>query len=291
MLGVAGNAEARADIDGLVVERQRRFQRLQDLAGHALRRVEVGRRQQHREFVAAQARHLRRRLQAVNEQQLQAASDLAQQRVAEAVTHHVVHMLEAVEVHHQHEHGLLAAARIKQCVIEQQQELRAVGQVGQRVPVRQAADFLFALGDRFAHRVERAGQRADFVGAAGVDVALVVALLEAAGGGGQLADRLGDALGGDHDGNHGYGDAAQREQDQPVLEAAVFGGGFVDRTGQDHAGELAVVLADAQQARAVAVFFHVQVERCAARRQFSRQRLQLRGHGLRRRRQEGGSGW
>lgn len=66
---------------------------------------------------------------------------------------------------------------------------RAVGQAGQRVVQRVMRQLLFAQGDTALHRVDRLGQKAQFILALEFDRHLIIAASDSLGGLGQQADR------------------------------------------------------------------------------------------------------
>lgn len=103
-----------------------------------------------------------------------------QQTVTHAVAQHVVDVLEAIEVEHQHGTGRRAARPCQQGRAQIQAELRPVRQVGQRVFVGQAPDFAGACLQGHAHRFERLREFTDLVVAGQGHGGVVVALLQSA---------------------------------------------------------------------------------------------------------------
>ncbi len=160
-----GDADRRRGEDLLGAEPERRLQLADDALGDQRRLVGLDDAfQQHREFVAAQARDDVARLQAGAD----AAADLEQQVVADQVTDRIVDHLEAVQVDEQH--GELFA-RVRDValhrLLQPLQQQGAVGQAGQRVVqgfVFQPALDALALGDLFAQVAVGQRQRAGTFG-------------------------------------------------------------------------------------------------------------------------------
>ena len=67
----------------------------------------------------------------------------AKQRVADRVAERVVDVLEAVEVDQEQRAALVAARGVAQRFVERLAHQRAIGQAGERIEAREAADFLF----------------------------------------------------------------------------------------------------------------------------------------------------
>ncbi len=130
---IAGDADRHRHAQLVALHHARLGQALQQLAGHQLGAGGVGAGQQHGELVAAEAGHGVDLAQAA----LQAARDLAEQRVAHAVAEGVVDVLELVQIHeHQRERPMVAARHARQ-LADAVGEQAAVGQVGEGVDVRQ----------------------------------------------------------------------------------------------------------------------------------------------------------
>ena len=151
-----GQADAGAQVHGLLLQAHGQRQR----GGHALRHYQrlctVAARQQQGEFVARQSRH---HVAGAQSLRFKPRPDGLEQQVAKGKAHHIVDVLEAVEVEHGHDAGLAAGDGL----LQRGAELRAVGQAGEPVPVGQLADLLFMPGDVHAHAVEGARQFADLV--------------------------------------------------------------------------------------------------------------------------------
>ena len=130
------------------------------MLGHGLGARGVCAGQQDGELVAAQAGQDVVGLQSFA---AQALGHGAQQPVAEAVAQHVVDMLEAVHVQQHDGAGRAVFLGAQDGLAQVVAELLAVGQVGQRILVGQAADLAFAGLDGLAHGLEGLGQIADFV--------------------------------------------------------------------------------------------------------------------------------
>ena len=94
-----------------------------------LRRVTRRLRRQHRELVAAQARHQTLR----SDRLRQPRAEVAQQLVAEVVAERVVDLLEAIEVEQHHRELLVACLRRRDPPVQVRAEPLAVGQAGQLV--------------------------------------------------------------------------------------------------------------------------------------------------------------
>ena len=75
-------------------------------------------------------------------------------------------MLEAVEVEHHHGHRALVGLGLGHGGHHRVAELRAVGQAGEAVPVRELEDLFLLRGHVDAHAFEGLRQLADLVGAA-----------------------------------------------------------------------------------------------------------------------------
>ena len=117
-------------------ELERRGERVEDLLRHdrgVVRPREVG--DHDGELVAAQARHGVVPAHAV----LEPAADLRQQLVADLVAERVVHQLEAVQVHEQHPRAAVAAARLRDRLLEPLLQQVAVRQPGDGVEAAPAA--------------------------------------------------------------------------------------------------------------------------------------------------------
>ena len=230
MIGGAGHADARAQVHGVVVEGEGRLERAQDALGERDRLVGAGVGQQHGEFVAAQAGEFCAGV-ALN-LGAQAPGHGLQQAVAKAVAQHVVDVLEAVHVQHQHGAGVARRQRRLQV----QAKLHAVGQGGEGVFVGQAADLAFAGLDGLAHGLERLRQLADLAAVAGVHGVAIVALFEAPRRVGQAAQGRGDALGRVEPPDGKDDDAQAGEDEQGELQALVGRQGLIDRAHQ-HGGD------------------------------------------------------
>ena len=102
------------------------------------RRLRPGRRDDG-EFVAAEARQ-----EGALAGLLQAARDLAQQRIADGVAEHVVDRLEAVEIDAEHGEALARRRRDLDRGGDAFVERRPVRQIGERIVVRQVLDALLA---------------------------------------------------------------------------------------------------------------------------------------------------
>ena len=163
--GPASDADTGAQVHGLVLQGQGLLKRGQDLLGHRQRPRSFSAPQQHGKFIAPQARH---HIVGRRHQVSHPLRHGLQQTVAKGVTHHVVHMLEAVQIQRQHAHRRsLACARL-QGPHQGFAKALAVGQACQPVPIGQPHDFLLLCADVHAHAVERTRQLANFVLPAGV---------------------------------------------------------------------------------------------------------------------------
>ena len=134
---VQGHAYTARHIGDFLADRERAFQRLQDLLAHMFdpcRRL--GRTQDDGEFIAAQARHRVRLAHAA----LDAVRALGQQQVASIVAEQVVDLLEAVQVDEQQRHLQAAARGLAYFLIEPVAEQATVGQTGQRVEIGMVPD-------------------------------------------------------------------------------------------------------------------------------------------------------
>ncbi len=140
-------ADADRDVDFVALDVHRLGQHLDDLAADV---VDVAARhqgrQQHGEFVAAQARQGVAFAQAL----AQPRADGEQQFVADGVAERVVDDLEVIEVEAQHRQRFLGALGLRQHEAEVVAEQRAVGQAGEQVVVGLVVHGflgLLALGD------------------------------------------------------------------------------------------------------------------------------------------------
>ena len=106
-----GHADAGAHVHRVIVERERCLQGLQHALRQGARGVGVGLRRADDEFVAA---HVRHGVPSPKHAFGQAQRDLAQQPVAKSVAEHVVDVLEAVQVEHDHGARAVVAARLRQ---------------------------------------------------------------------------------------------------------------------------------------------------------------------------------
>ena len=237
------DADAGAQVDGLVVDLQRLFEGALD----AMRRLggcrRIGVRQQQRELVAAQTS---RRVGVARAELLQPLGDVAQHAVAEVMTQHVVDQLEAVEVEHQDGTRLV---RGTQPLLQVLAELLAVGQARQRIPERQAMHLLLAVLDALAHGLERLREVADLVVGGARHCRAVVAVAEAPRRRRQGPDRLADPLGGQHAAQREDGHAEHGQSEQRQLQPAVGRDGFVERPHQGHAEFLATLVEQADVQR------------------------------------------
>nr|GEU28309.1 hypothetical protein [Tanacetum cinerariifolium] len=126
----------------LLPQRKRRLQAVDDLLGdllHPLRFVELGK--DHREFIAAQARHRIGRPHA----RADAARRLHQQDVALVVAQGVVDFLEVVEVDEQDGQPRVLAPALDQVLLQAVEQHAAVGQLGQRIEIGLLPDQRLAL--------------------------------------------------------------------------------------------------------------------------------------------------
>ena len=129
--------------------------------------------QNQRELVAAQpAQHI-----PFAQLHRHAPAELHQQRVAGVVTEALVHLTEGGEVDQQHRAGAARLHRGEQRALELADEVVAVGQLGERIEVRQLLDAPLrlaalhelapqgglALADALEQRVDVGGERADLV--------------------------------------------------------------------------------------------------------------------------------
>jgi hypothetical protein len=265
MVGAGGHADAGTQVDGLVVQHQRGLEGRRHAFGHAQPVARVGGRQQHGELVAAEAGH---EIALAHADLPQPLRHLLQHAVADLVAHHVVHVLEAVHVEHQHRDmagGAFATlvrtqdrrrAGLGQGRRGRDAELRAVGQSGQAVPVGQAGDLALLGVHAHAHVLEGLGEFADLVVAAHLHGRLVVALTQPLGSAHQGLHRGGDAprredaAGGEHD-HAQHGEHGHHELELPVGRHRL-----VDRAHQHRAHAAAIVRVEQEAARAEVLAVH-----------------------------------
>ena len=100
---------------------------VEDLSRRQLGAIDIGGRQQHREFVATQPRHRVGRAQGA----AQPHRHFLQHLIAGVMAERVVHFLEAVEIDQQHGEAALVAMRSQDRLLQSILEQRAIGQVGQ----------------------------------------------------------------------------------------------------------------------------------------------------------------
>ena len=163
VLRVEGDAEARGDRDAVRVDRHRRHHRIEQLARHQPGMLGLGQVLDHqRELVTAEPRHRVGLAQTA----AQAHAHDRQQPVAGDVAQAIVDRLEAVQVEHHDGGDALVAARPGQRALETIVEQRAIGEAGQLVVLRQAAEAL-----RLSPPAQGIADRALEQG--GVDAALV----------------------------------------------------------------------------------------------------------------------
>ena len=146
--GEDGDADARGRVQSMSFDLVGPRQRLENLACHALGRQRVGPGEHDDEFVTAETGDD----VAVAHAAAQPRRNLQQECVADVVTEGVVDVLEPIEIeeHHGHRTTVALASRRGQRLIEASLQVRAVGEIRQRVEMRQVADLLLgrlALGD------------------------------------------------------------------------------------------------------------------------------------------------
>jgi hypothetical protein len=163
VLRVECDAEAGSDRDRVRVDRHRRHHRIEQLARHQAGMLGLGQVLDHQgELVAAEPRH---RVGLAQTAAKTHAHD-RQQPVAGDVPEAIVDRFEAVQVEHHHRGDALVAAGPGQRPLEAIVEQRAVGEAGQLVVLRQAAEAL-----RLLAAVQGIADRA--LEQRGVDAALV----------------------------------------------------------------------------------------------------------------------
>ena len=138
-------------ISGRESSDERMLQIVQHLARGQLRAIDVGGRQQHREFIAAEPRHRVGGAQRV----AQARRHFLQHQITGVMPERVVDLLETVEIDQQDREALVIAMRSQDRLLQSIEEQRAVREVGERVVIREVGDALagqvaFAPHRRFA---------------------------------------------------------------------------------------------------------------------------------------------
>ncbi len=134
-----GDADARGDPQVAAEERERFLQRRDDAPRDLDHRVLAGQvLEQHREFIAAEARDRVAAPRALD----QALGARAQHAIAFAVAEAVVDGLEVVEVDEQHRHAAIAALADRERVLDAVAEQRAIREQGQRVVECEAPQLL-----------------------------------------------------------------------------------------------------------------------------------------------------
>ena len=114
------------------------LQIVQHLARRQLGAIDVGRRQQHRELVAAEPRHRVGRAQGA----AQARRHFLQHQIAGVMAERVVDLLEAIEIDQQDRQALVVAMRAQDRLLQAIEEQRAIRQVGQRIVIGEIGDAL-----------------------------------------------------------------------------------------------------------------------------------------------------
>ena len=139
----ARHTDAHPHLQRHLVDHHRLLDTLDQPLGNRLelRRVTRRLRRQHRELVAAQARHQTLRSDCLR----QARAKVAQQLIAEVVAKRVVDLLEAIEVEQHHRELLVRAVRRRDPPVQVRAEPLAVGQAGQLVGRSAAVELLAAL--------------------------------------------------------------------------------------------------------------------------------------------------
>mmetsp|Transcript_6689 Transcript_6689/g.27999 ORF Transcript_6689/g.27999 Transcript_6689/m.27999 type:complete len:689 (+) Transcript_6689:1417-3483(+) len=236
MLGKQGDADAGAQVDGFVVDLQRLLEVLQDGQGRLAGGARVGLGQQHRELVARQPREHRMGRRA---QRLQALGHALQQPVPDLVAEHVVDMLEAVQVQHQHGARRVAVVEV---VLQELRETGAVGQQRQLVDIGEVVDQRVAAADALAHALQRNGQLMHLLQPrGGRHRRVVVAALQAPCGRRQVGDGVADAPRQHHAEDAEHGDAEQGQAQQRELQLPVGRQRHIQRAQQQHAQVLLAV--------------------------------------------------
>jgi hypothetical protein len=186
------------------------------LLGHLARRAAAhAGGDQHRELVAAQARHD----VGIAQRRAHARAHLAQCQVAHRMAERVVDRLEPVHVEEQDREQRAVPPGVAQRLLELAMEHRAVRQPREAVLVGEAQDLALAALDAVEHQVEALGERADLVLAVDVDVALVVAALHALRGLGQARHGTRDAAGDHETADDQHDEAGERQPEEPVADA------------------------------------------------------------------------
>ena len=144
---IDGDADARAHLEQVAIDRERLLQRVENSTGHRSHVIRVaGARQEQSELVAAEAGE---RLVGM-EQSAQPVGDLLQQHIAEVMTKRVVDLFEAVKVHEQQRGDRLLRPRVVDGFLEPLEEKHSVRQIGQGVVGRLTAkhqELVLRLGD------------------------------------------------------------------------------------------------------------------------------------------------
>ena len=185
VLRVQRDAQAAADVDALVVQRQGLSQVFDHGLGKTDGLVTVRAFEQKGELVTPQAYQQEGRCAWHAEQAL---ADFAQQAIAHAVAQRVVDHAETVDVQHQHSAASVVWQSLK--VFEQP---GSVGQTGQVVLIGQTQDLVFTADDAVAHHTERTQQLAHLVAPTGRNRAHQVAGGDGFGHAYGLAHRSHDA--------------------------------------------------------------------------------------------------
>ncbi len=138
VLGVARDAEARADAERVLLDHARLLDGVQHFLRGQHRAVDVGQRQDDRELVAAEARHG----VGIAQHAADAPGHPLQDAIAGVMAQRVVDLLEAVQVEQQQRDGCSLAVGDPRRLLEAIVQERPVRQLGQRVVIRQVRQAL-----------------------------------------------------------------------------------------------------------------------------------------------------
>ena len=139
VLRETGDPEAGPHAQGPVIDHARLLDLVQQLLGGQQRAIEVGERQEDGKLVAAQPCHR----VGLPQRRTEPRGDELQHAVAGMMSERVVDLLEAVQVEQQQRQRLALAGGDARRLVETIVQERAVGQVGQRVVIRQVDEALF----------------------------------------------------------------------------------------------------------------------------------------------------
>ncbi len=217
VIGARRDADARAAIDDVPVERHLHFERMTHGLGDALRVARAAARHHDRELVGADPRDAVAR---AADHRAQSRGDLAQHQIADPVAERIVDVRELIEIHHEHGHGR-ARARAAPAIDCSSRSTKST-RVGRPVSASRWASSVIRCTDdatAFLHRAKRSGELADLVLARAHGNGLVVARCNAMRGGREIANRPGNAAREEH-ADDACSEDAERRHDGELVAAS-----------------------------------------------------------------------